>query len=116
VERWCAKETYSKNDDLSTIADGTLYIISNTNLIGVNQDPGAIPATCFVGCDGDYIEWSAYATIVSGGDTVVITVNWKDSELTIVTFCGQDVGVIPSDSQMVQVTDLLVDQRRVGNV
>jgi alpha-galactosidase len=97
--------------DLSSITDETLHTISNKNLIRVNQDPKARPATCFFGC-GDHNHnnnesWSAYATVVTGGDTVAIIVNWRDdSELTNVTFGGQDVGVVPSKSQVVYVTDL----------
>lgn len=95
--------------DLSTITPETLNIISNQNLIQVNQDPGALPATCFVGCDYDSV-WSAYATVVTGGDTVAIIVNWKDTELENITLAGQNVGVVPRHGQNIKVTDLFTDQ------
>jgi alpha-galactosidase len=91
--------------ELSTITPETLNIVSNRNLIQVNQDPSALPATCFVGCDHDS-DWSAYAPVVTGGDTVAIIINRKDTELENSTMARQNVVVVPK----IKVTDLFTDQ------
>jgi len=106
---WClVKAPLILGMDLSNISEDTLAIISNKQLIAVNQDVNAKPATCFVGCNGGKAEaeWSVYATTVSNGDTVMIVVNWKDAELTNATIMGQNVGVVPTPSQSVVVTNL----------
>jgi alpha-galactosidase len=95
--------------DLTSLSPEARNIISNKNLIRVNQDPGARPATCFVGCD-DSASWSVYATRVTGGDTVAIVVNWNDMELGLLPLGGQDVGVVPSRNEEVTVVDLWTNQ------
>jgi alpha-galactosidase len=95
--------------DLANMSPETRKIISNKNLIGVNHDPGALPATCFVGCDSDS-EWSAYATVLTGGDTVAMVVNWNDTELGLLPVGGQDVGVVPCEHEKVTVVDLWTNQ------
>ena len=110
---WCmAKAPLILGMDLITISNDTLSVISNENLVRVNQDVNARPATCFVGCDED-AEWSVYATTITGGDTVAIVVNWQDTVNTNMTLMGQDVGVVPAPFQSVLVTDLWTN-RTVG--
>ena len=95
--------------DVTSMSPETRNIISNKKLIRVNQDPGARPATCFVGCN-DSASWSVYATRVTGGDTVAILVNWDDTELGLLPLGGQDVGVVPSRNEKVTVVDLWTNQ------
>ena len=47
-----------------------------------------------------------YATTVTGGDTVAIIVNWREVEHSDFTFCFEDLGVIPTSTQKVYITDL----------
>lgn len=91
--------------DLTTITKTTRDIISNRNLISIHQDPGASPASCFVGCN-DSLSWSVYATRITGGDTVAIIANWKDTELGLISFGAHDVGVVPRPDERVTVVDL----------
>lgn len=85
--------------DLTTIRQESLAILTNNNIIAVNQDPNSHQATCMLGCD----YWStlmrypqAYATTVTGGDTVAIIVNWREVFHEAFTFNFEDLGVVPS--------------------
>lgn len=62
-----------------------------------------------IGCD----YWStlmrypqAYATKVTGGDTVAVIVNWREVDQSEFTFNFEELGVVPSSTQKVQITDL----------
>ena len=94
---------------LTTMTPQVRAIISNQNLIKVNQDPGALPATCFVGCN-DKAVWSVYATRVTGGDTVAIVVNWHDKKLGQLSLGGYDVGIVPTQNEEVTMVDLWTNE------
>jgi alpha-galactosidase len=103
---WClAKAPLWLGMDLTTMSSEIRDVISNRNLIGVNQDPGAVPAACFVGCN-DEASWSVYATQVAGGDSVAIVVNWNDAVLKRISFAGYEIGIVPTLNEQVKMVDL----------
>ena len=62
-----------------------------------------------INCDWWSSLWripQAYATTVTGGDTVAIIVNWREVPYSEFTFSFYEIGVIANNSQMVGVTDL----------
>ena len=67
--------------DLTTISASSLSILSNKELIAINQDISAPQARCVQGCDS----WmstllrrpTVYATKTSKGDIVAVVVNWR---------------------------------------
>merc|ERR1712113_1237333 len=64
---------------------------------------------CMLGCSSWDRLWrlpSAYATKVTGGDTVAMIINWRERIHESFKFKVQDLGVIPADGQYVQVYDL----------
>merc|ERR1712060_818920 len=95
--------------DITTARKESLDILMNTDLIAVNQDPNSTQATCMLGCSSWDRLWrlpSAYATKVTGGDTVAMIINWRERIHESFKFKVQDLGVIPADGQYVQVYDL----------
>ena len=83
--------------DLSIAPQSSLDILSNTELIAVNQDPNSTQATCFLGCS----HWKefmrhpqVYATKVTGGATVALIVNWREHAWDDFEFRVQDLGVV----------------------
>lgn len=95
--------------DLTTVAPESLAILKNKNIIDVNQDPNSKQATCMIGCDSWSTFWrlpQAYATTVTGGDTVAIIVNWREIEHPEFTFSFEQLGVVVSSAHSVKVTDL----------
>ena len=87
--------------DLTTVRPESLAILKNKNIIDVNQDPNSHQATCMIGCD----YWStlmrypqAYATKVTGGDTVAVIVNWREVDQAEFTFNFEELGVVPTSS------------------
>ena len=47
-----------------------------------------------------------FSTTVTGGDTVAIIVNWRETVHSEFKFSFGDLGIVPSAGQSVQVTDL----------
>jgi len=43
---------------------------------------------------------------VTGGDVVAIIVNWREVVHSEFTFNFEELGVVPSESQAVEITDL----------
>ena len=99
--------------DLTTVRPESLAILKNKWLIDVNQDPESRQATCRIGCDtiSEWMRWpQTYATTVSGGDVVAILVNWREVPTDEYLFNFEELGVVPSPSQSVEVTDLWTGQ------
>jgi hypothetical protein len=62
-----------------------------------------------INCDWWSSLWripQAYATTVTGGDTVAVIVNWREVPYEEFTFNFYEIGVIPTANQLVEVTDL----------
>ena len=67
--------------DLTTVSQESLDILTNVDLIAVNQDPNSKQATCFIGCswfDAITRSPSVYATNVTGGDVIAMIINWRE--------------------------------------
>jgi len=95
--------------NLNTVSDESMAILTNTELIAVNQDPNSRQATCFIGCSWfDEITRapSVYATTITGGDVVATGINWREIHYKNFVFNLAEIGIVPTDSQVVEVFDL----------
>ena len=95
--------------DLSTISAESFTILTNQEIIAVNQDPGSAQARCFIGCGW----WasilrtpSVYATTLSSGETVAVVVNWRETNYSRFEFSLFDIGIAPRGGK-IQVRDLI---------
>jgi alpha-galactosidase len=112
-----AKSPLLLGNDLHTMNQAILQVITNRHLIALHQDALVKQITCFIGCSSNSkVKWSAFATRVPlTGDSVVIIVNWSNASLTNLTFAAHAVGVVPMPTnKVVQVMDLWTDTI-VGN-
>ena len=108
---WCfVKAPLLLGNDLTKMTSEILAVVSNVNLIGINQDPGTKQATCYVGrCSQSGTQsFSIFATTTGSGVTVALIINWDDKEATATNFtiAGQDVAVVPTPNQAIVVEDL----------
>jgi hypothetical protein len=95
--------------DLTTVSAESLAIVTNAELIAVNQDPNSQQATCRLGCDwwSTFIRSpSIYATTITGGDTVATIINWRESRYSDFKFNVSEIGIIPTADQVVEVYDM----------
>eukprot|EP00547_Thalassionema_nitzschioides_P000602 CAMPEP_0194212912 /NCGR_PEP_ID=MMETSP0156-20130528/13084_1 /TAXON_ID=33649 /ORGANISM="Thalassionema nitzschioides, Strain L26-B" /LENGTH=413 /DNA_ID=CAMNT_0038940817 /DNA_START=94 /DNA_END=1335 /DNA_ORIENTATION=+ len=109
---WClAKAPLLLGMDLDqSLTDGVLNIITNTNLIQINQDPTSPPARCFQGnCTGTADDWSVFVT-TSQESTIVMIINWSDDTLALPSMMGQTWGVVPTLDEEVLVVDLWTNE------
>jgi len=97
--------------DLTTVSHESLSIITNSDIIAINQDPNSKEAECMVGCDS-YSSFlrrpTVYTTTLSNGDVVAAITNWRETPYTEFSFQLSDIGVLPlaADSETVTVKDL----------
>lgn len=95
--------------DLTTVSQESLDILTNTDLIAVNQDVNSKQATCYLGCSW-YDELlrnpSVFATSVTGGDVVAMIINWREVSYKNFQFNLEEIGVVPTQGQVVEVYDL----------
>lgn len=107
---WClAKAPLLLGMDLnSSLTEDILNIITNTNLISLNQDPNILPARCFQGnCTGVKDDWSVLVTSKEEeSTTIVIIINWSNDELALESMMGQSWGVVPTPNEEVHIMDL----------
>ena len=102
---WClVKAPLLLGMDLTTMTPAAKAIISNTNLLRINQDPESPQATCFAGCSVN-ADWSILVTS-SDDATVVLVVNWKDVSLKLKPLQPYSVGVVPRPDETLVVRDL----------
>lgn len=95
--------------DLTTVSQESLDILTNTDLIAVNQDLNSKQATCYLGCewyDDLFRNPSVYATSVTGGDVVAMIINWREINYRNFQFNLEEIGVVPTQGQVVEVYDL----------
>ena len=67
--------------DLSKISSESLAVLTNEDLIAVNQDPYSEQARCSVGCTwwDKFLRYpTVYHTKLSSGDTVAAITNWRE--------------------------------------
>ena len=73
--------------DLSSMTKETLEILSNADVIAINQDPLGKQAVCKQGCDfGNYLNGAVPNVFVgdlANGDIVVSVTNWGNHELKV---------------------------------
>mmetsp|Transcript_19533 Transcript_19533/g.19582 ORF Transcript_19533/g.19582 Transcript_19533/m.19582 type:complete len:335 (+) Transcript_19533:147-1151(+) len=67
--------------DLTQMSNETLFILGNSDVIAINQDPLGIQATCRLACDyQNYltgVDVQVWAGQLSGGSQVVALMNWS---------------------------------------
>ena len=95
--------------DLATLTSATTAIISNTNLIRINQDPKSPQATCFAGCSV-HADWFILATTTSDGTTVVLVINWTEVALKLKPLEAYSVGVVPGPDEALEVRNLWTNE------
>ena len=70
----------------------------------MNQDPNSKPATCYLGCGSWDRFWrrpQVFATTLTGGDVVATIVNWRERIWSDFEFRVEDLGIIPTENQVV---------------
>lgn len=107
---WClVKAPLLLGMDLDTLTADTKEIISNMNLIRINQDPKSPQATCFAGCSV-HADWSVLVTTTSDDAVVVLIINWKDVELKLKPIPVYTVGVVPGPDETLHIRDLWTNE------
>ena len=81
--------------DLSKVQQSSLDILTNSDIIAVNQQ-AKYQAYCVKGCD-DQLTNTLYATEVADGGRIALLINWSDQNLTNYTLKASDVGILPKD-------------------
>jgi len=108
---WCfVKAPLLLGMDLLTLTEESRTIITNTNLIGINQDPAIPPATCFAQQCSKDDDWSVFVTSSSSSTFYVLIVNWKNLILELEVLIGQYFGINPMPNEVVQITNLYTNQ------
>ena len=73
--------------DLQTMDANTLSILSNADVIAINQDPLGKQANCIIGCDfSNYLSGASPNVFIGGlanGDYAVTVTNWGSNPLTV---------------------------------
>lgn len=95
--------------DLTKISKESFEIITNKEVIAINQDPGASQARCVQGCDW----WSSimrypsvWATTMSNGDKIAAVVNWRLVNWHNFKLNVEDAGLAPKINDEIVMRDL----------
>ena len=64
---------------MTTITDESLEILSNVEIIAINQDPLGEQGTCRLNCNSTD-QPQVWAVKLSGGDYAAVVVNWNDTK------------------------------------
>lgn len=104
---WCfAKAPLILGNDLTQMTRDQLNIITNTNLIAINQDVFGQQAKCVAGCiGGDIRAYSSY-NIGMGGYYGLLVVNWNGSTPKAIRVDFLAAGVTTKDNDSCKLTDL----------
>ena len=97
--------------DLQSISDESYDILTNTELIDINQDPGSKQAKCVIGCENEWLSTllrspSVYQTENSNGDTIIAIVNWRETYYKNFEFSLSDIQIFPKSGEIVVLRDL----------
>mmetsp|Transcript_15798 Transcript_15798/g.24317 ORF Transcript_15798/g.24317 Transcript_15798/m.24317 type:complete len:208 (+) Transcript_15798:495-1118(+) len=95
--------------DLTLVEDSSLEILTNEEIIAVNQDLGSEQARCVVGCqwwDELLRKPSVYASRLSSGAVVAVAINWRETSYSNLRIDLTDVGIAPKSGAWVTVRDL----------
>jgi len=99
--------------DLTTVSAESLAVLTNKEIIDINQDPGSPQAMCQQGCgwwNSVVRRPSIYSTTLSNGDTVAAIVNWRGTNYSDFKFKLSVIGIVPMPGYKVQVRDLLLHE------
>ena len=89
--------------DLDKISNESFAIITNEELIAINQDPQGVQASCHVNCDFED-QLQVYASPLYNGDVAVVVINWAFFGQDKFTLNFADIGL--DAAQEVSVRDL----------
>jgi alpha-galactosidase len=84
--------------DLSTVGEDSLSILSNEEIIAVNQNPHSTQGKCVVGCtswDSYFQNPSVWTSRLSSDEVVAIVVNWRETKWYNFSYKLSDIGIIP---------------------
>ena len=104
---WCfAKAPLIIGCDLNTIKQESLDIITNKNLINVNQDEFGKQAVCVQGCGSQEVEVFGAPQAHDGGYFGIVAVNWHDEQAKPLTLDFVEIGATGSTNSSCELTDL----------
>ena len=84
--------------DMSKISKESFEIITNKEIIALNQDPVSKQASCYMGCswwDTFMRSPSVWVTQLANGDRVAAIVNWRETNCLNFKFSLHQIGVSP---------------------
>jgi alpha-galactosidase len=105
---WCLiKSPLILGNDLRRMSQSTLTILSNVELIAINQDQLGVQGRCVLNDTVDSVQ--VWAVPLEDGDVAAILFNRHDKEVRYVTALWHDLGIAPA-SAMMHVRDLWLHQ------
>lgn len=84
--------------DLSKVSAESLTILTNKEIIAVNQDLGTVQAKCFYGCSSltrFFRRPNVWVTVKSSGEVIAAIVNWRQVPWNGYSFPLFQIGVAP---------------------
>jgi hypothetical protein len=98
--------------DLNTISAESLAILSNKNLIAINQDSKGVQAKCVYGC-AEKLPYHVYQTQIyevgKGAFNAFLAINWDDENEQTVSYDPVALGSAVSKSDNCKYIDLYDD-------
>jgi len=104
--------------DLTTVNKDSLAILTNAELIAVNQDPDSKQAVCTINCSrwDRFIRTPTVHTTKLGGGAIVASItNWRAIGYGKFEFNLGEIGVVPAPGEDVMITDLWTGERKFHN-
>ena len=95
--------------DLDKLTPEQFDIISNTEMIAVNQDPESEQAECVLGCgfwDMFMRRPQVYLTTLSTKETVIAVVNWRETEWHDLDINFSEIGILLEKGDVLKVRDI----------
>ena len=96
--------------DLTTVSKESLAVLSNTEIIAVNQDAGSKQALCYLGC-GWWARFvrspSVWVTTLSSGEVIATVINWREVHYHNYSFYLSEVGVLPESGDSINIRELI---------
>jgi len=84
--------------DLSTVSEDSLSILTNEEIIAINQDPLSTQGKCVLGCswwDRFFRNPSVWTSKLTSGEVVAIVVNWRETKWYNFSYMLSDIGIVP---------------------
>ena len=95
--------------DLTTVSEESFAILTNEEIIAINQDPGSAQAKCVLGCswwDRFFRYPSVFTTRLSSGEVVATVINWRETQYHNFSYELKDIGIVPESGNLIQIRDL----------